>query len=161
MAAKSVKWDLTGLNNLKRIASGGTHTRQAMDIIGTLYLGFVRRRFQGNSTGGGDWPPLDPQTIKRKNSVVVLKDTGLLFNALTPGARGNLKRLKNNKAVRVGYSNATHESGGSVTFQQLAAFHDEGTGDLPKREIFVEPDEPTKERMRTALKHMVSNQVRG
>lgn len=155
--SKSVKWDLKGFNNLKKMAAGGTETRRAMDVIGTLYLSFVRKRF--NKMSGGGWTPLKPETVKRKNSSVILKDTALLFNALTPGAKGNLKRLKSNKGIRVGYSNATHSSGSTVTFQKLAAFHDEGAGNLPQREIFVEPDAPTKERMREALRHMIRNVI--
>ena len=153
----SVKFDLTGLNNLKKFGHASSDgSRRGMNVIAHVYLSFIRTRYNKFSRGGGNWKPLKAATIKAKKSTTILKDNGILFNALTPNANGNLLEVRGGKRVRVGFSNATYAGGGGVTYQQLAAFHDEGAGNLPQRKIFVEPDDKAKARMRKVLQIVIN-----
>jgi hypothetical protein len=121
---------------------------------GARYSTFARREFMKNARGGGKWKPLKAQTAKRrkgprksrKNKVrkhSILIETGTLRNALSAGFPGHLsKRLRTPAGIRVGFSDAPHGSG-KLTIRQLAVFHDEGKGNLPQREILVDPDQRT------------------
>jgi len=77
--------------------------------------------------------------------VSILRDTGLLFNALSPmfvGAPGALER-RIKFGIRVGYGGPQkHTLGvkGAATIADIASFHQKGhLPHLPKREIIVNP----------------------
>lgn len=131
------------------------------------YEVFVRRRFNVYSRGGGDWPPLQPKTIRarrrgptskrgaskrrlltsgggRSSGVSILKDTGILFNALSIGAVGNAARGIPS-GIAFGFASASHKGGASIA--TIARAHDSGAGHLPRRRILVKPDKPTADRM--------------
>jgi len=75
----------------------------------------------------------------------ILRDTGVLLNALSPGAVGNLLESSPSELrVRCGFAQTLHGDGkGGKTIQQIAAFHNTGGGALPRRTIFVVPDDAT------------------
>jgi len=110
---------------------------------GARYLAFARRRFVKMSRGG--WPRLKRARRHRRGRrerAAVLRDTGTLFGALTPGAPGNeFRRIP--RAIRVGYGGPHRHPKGRATIADIASFHQTGAGHLPKREIIVPPDQRT------------------
>jgi len=138
---------------------------------GRRYLTFARRRFVRMSRGG--WKPLAPSTIRARRGpestrrkkarrrvgtaktttrvgagkVAILRDTGTLLAALTVGRPGNLfKRIP--YGVRVGFGGPSRHPKGKATIADIAGFHNQGKGKLPKREIIVKPDARTVQGMR-------------
>ncbi len=76
-------------------------------------------------------------------SAAILRDTGVLLNALSPGTVGNLLQPSFGELrVRCGFAPVAHGEG-STTIQDIAAYHDAGGGKLPQRKILVEPDDAT------------------
>ena len=158
----TVKLDLKGLENFaKAIATNSPAIVKTLKQWGVRYRGFVQRRFNTYSKGGGDWPPLAPATIKRRRKgkrkggkVAILRDTGTLFRALNPvlGQPGQLEEYPGTFSVRLGIGGPVLHPGsgyglkGTATIADIASFHNFGMG-VPKRQIIVEPDEPLKAKM--------------
>lgn len=154
------------LEPLKRFAAairadlrttGNGPIRRAMRQWAARYRGFAQQRFDKFSKGGGDWPPLAESTKKRRRkarkgrkkgavrSFSLLRDTGLMFNALdTPWTRKPGALQKDIPfGVRAGYGGPAKHPGGKATIADIAGFHQAGKGRLPKREIIVVPDTRT------------------
>lgn len=136
---------------------------------GVRYLTFVERRFVEQSGGGGDWPALKPATIRSRRTgagvrtaktgrkkdgqtkkpagdAKILRDTGVLLNALSIGAPGNL--YKSEKiGIRVGFDKSQKRPDGGVSIGNLAEWHNLGAGNLPARPILVEPNKQTTDGM--------------
>lgn len=144
----SVKNEMSGLSGLIHIFKPGAALKAIYKQWATLYLSFIRRRYNDLSRTGGEWPPLHPKTIERKNSSIILKDLGILFNALFPGAAGNVFKIGNDGAI-VGISGGSHGDGSTIG--NIALAHQTGAGNLPRREIFVVPDPKTIDRMAAAF----------
>ncbi len=137
---------------------------------GIKYLTWIKRLYIKNSRGGGDWAPLKSISYRRatgtrkksrnwkktygkaKVKTQILRDTGILFGALSIGQPGNLFKFIR-KGIRVGFSGAPH-SGSKVTIKQIAIKHQKGDSktNLPKRKILHEPDLAFKNRMLMDLK---------
>lgn len=154
------------LRELQKLLDRGGDGGPLRDMFtqwGRRYLTFVRRRFVRFSRGGGGWEPLAESTKrgrrgpKRRKTrsgraraktttrgsgrrFAILRDTGTLFNALSPGAPGNLLDVMK-EGVRVGFSGRHRHPKGKATIADIAEFHQAGGKHLPKREILVEPDE--------------------
>jgi hypothetical protein len=122
------------------------------------YRTFVQRRFKNYSRGGGDWPPLKRDRAhgrdrrargrklaesKESAGASILYDTGTIFRALDPqmGPGGIQEDLP--FGVRCGYGGPHAHPKGRATIADIAMFHDQGMGRLPKRQIIVEPDRST------------------
>lgn len=79
----------------------------------------------------------------------ILRDTGTLFAALSPTFTNKPGAIEENIpfGIRVGYGGpARHTDGESKsppTIADIASFHQNGVGRLPKREIIVAPDSKT------------------
>lgn len=153
--AKRVRLNVNGLNRFGREVRrsfGGGPIDAMYKKWGARYLAFVRRRFVKFSRGGGDWAPLDPQTVKRRRKgkgrggAATLRDTGTLLTALTVGSPGNLFK-RTSRGIRVGFGGPSRHPDGKATIADIARFHDAGSGDLPQRSIIVAPDAPTITRM--------------
>ncbi len=77
--------------------------------------------------------------------VAILRDTGTLFGALdpvfssSPGAREQLIR----NGIEVGFGGPAKHPKGKATIADIASFHQFGSGNLPQREILVDPDTQT------------------
>ena len=161
--------------------------RDGYKQAGTIYLSYIRRRFLSAARGDGTWPDLADSTKlkrrrgrtgrvaktsrkkdrsgkpvrkgKRKRQKVVraavvagtfeiLRDTGLLFNSLTQGSSGNVFRdLPDGVAVGTNIKYAEHHQSPKVP------------GRPPKREILVQPDDATKQRIKQALRAAVTKSV--
>lgn len=164
----SIRWDFGPLWRLKKEIrhadrAGPFHTM--LKQWGVRYLAFTRRRFARE--GNGQWARLAPPTVRRRRQgkrksggTKILRDTGTLLNALSPNGAGNLftfvKSLIRGPGVRVGFSDSARHPTAGMSVAQLAAIHDEGKGNMPKRPILVPPDEPTKMQMRRDLLRAVA-----
>lgn len=133
------------------------------------YRGFAQERFDAFSKGAGDWVPLALSTVqgRRKGkgktkrmslardtsrggrlvsaggAFSILRDTGLLFAALTPEFQAKPGQLEVGIpfGVRVGIGGPGKPPDGKATLADIAGFHQTGGGRLPKREIIVPPNE--------------------
>jgi hypothetical protein len=74
-------------------------------------------------------------------SAAILRNTGLLFNAIDVGATGNLFKLEPG-GILVGFAGAAHGTG-KANIAQIASYHDQGGVHLPRRQILVAPDDQT------------------
>ena len=160
----TVKVDLSELKQFKKeldqdLRSGGQKTgggpiNNAFKQWGVRLRSYLQERFAVYSRGGGNWPPLKPSTIKRRRkgrgrygmSAAILRDTGTLFNALTPEFTGKPGAIEERipYGIRIGYGGPgqyTKKYGGVATIADIASFHQVGAGYLPKREIIVPPSE--------------------
>jgi len=140
--------------------SGGSPINNAFKQWGVRVRSYLQQRFVLYSRGGGDWAPLKPSTIRarrgskkgKRNSVAILRDTGTLYNALSPEFTGKPGAIEEKipYGVRIGYGGPgryTNKYGGVATIAGIASFHQVGAGYLPKREIIVLPDDHTLELM--------------
>lgn len=89
----------------------------------------------------------------------ILRDTGQLFAALTPFFSRKPGQLQQDIpfGVRVGVGPDLYDSTSTqaVTIQQIAQWHQEGAGHLPKREIIVPPDERTVSQMAADMERAI------
>lgn len=161
-------------------ANAGLRSRVLGDVFkqwAARYRGFAQERFDTYSKGGGNWAPLALSTIegrrkgKRKNTIrsslardtahggrlvsaggsfSILRDTGLLYAALTPEFRGLPGQLQEaiKGGVTVGFGGpGRHKGSTKATLAEIASYHQEGGGRLPKREIIVAPSEEIQQKM--------------
>jgi len=159
--------DLKGLQAYEQavrrgMQKGPGHMAVAFKRWGVRYRSFSQNRFNtlSKSGGGGIWPPLAEVTKRRrrkqrkgyrgKRRWGLLRDTSLLFYALQAkftGAGGQWEQAIPG-GIEVGYGgDAVHKDaggkGGKATIADIAMFHQTGAGNLPVREIIVDPDPPT------------------
>jgi hypothetical protein len=122
---------------------------------GARYRGFAMKRFDIFSKGGGDWAPLKPATIARRRkgkgtgAIAILRDTSTLFRALNPilGQPGQLEQYPGTFTVELGFGGNQAHPNSKATIADIAAFHNFGMGNNPKRQIIVVPDAHTLEQM--------------
>lgn len=97
-----------------------------------------------------------PEAAAILGSASILRDTGVLFAALNPGAPGALEQPIPG-GIRVGFAAASHGTS-PITIQRLAAIHNSGgsNGRPPARPILVAPDGPTVAGMRADAKVAVA-----
>lgn len=96
-----------------------------------------------------------------KYKVAILRDTGMLFNALAPttGRPGQLNQSIP-FGIRVGYGGPAKHKKGKSTIAQIAQGHQTGARHLPKRTIIVPPDDALVAKMR-ALAEAALKELRG
>lgn len=100
----------------------------------TRYYSFARERFARFSRGGGNWKPLKRRRRRGALSrASILIDTGTLFGSL-----GQYRKFFRD-GVEVGYSGPARHPKAGMTVARLAAIHNFGLGNMPQREIIVEP----------------------
>lgn len=129
------------------------HLEGAHRAAGAQYLGFIRRRFRSASAGDGTWRRLAPSTVRQKGAPVpILKETGRLYNSLLPGNPDCIFEPIAD-GIRVG------------SRVPYLGYHQFGTGDIPRRAVFVGPDDATLKRMRApyqkAFKAAIEAGLRG
>jgi len=158
----SVDVDLSGLHQFwARVDAELNNQRtgpveKAIKQWGVRYRSFVQERFDKFSKGGGDWPQLAASTLARRRKgkrpkgkgtveavkASILRDMGILFAVLAPVFSGKPGALQEHIpfGIRVGFGGPhKHGSGGNATIADIASFHNDGAGHLPKREIIVAP----------------------
>ncbi len=121
--------------------------RDAFKQWGWRYRGFVQERFDRFSKGGGDWPGLAASTKagRRGKKYTILRNLGLLFNALDPTFRHAPGAVEKHVpfGVVVGYGGPHRHPGGAATIADIANFHQTGRPNLPQRKIIVRPSPQT------------------
>lgn len=156
MATQHVKVDLKGLIRYRQTVeadlrgSGSGPVRGALRQWGARARAYWQERFDKNSRGGGDWPPLSVRTMARRRKArkgargkprqfSILRDTGTMFAALVPDFQRKPGQLQQDIAfgVKVGYGGPHRHPKGKATIADIASFHQEGKGNLPAREIIL------------------------
>lgn len=125
--------------------------RQAFAKWNLRYRAYIQKRWVKYSRGGGDWPALK----YRKGSI--LRDTSTLFAAMAPTLSpppGSIASIKHNGVI-VGFGGGGSHPGGP-TISELAYWHHTGAGNLPERELIVEPDETTLKGMRADMDRVLN-----
>lgn len=179
MIEVEVKVDMSGFGNFRKTINAGlagaddsNPIRAALRQWGARFRSFVQERFVKFSRGGGDWPPLKPATQARRRGAragskgprafSLLRDTGTLFNALSPTFDVTPGKLQEDIpfGIKVGYGGPARHPKGTATIADLARFHQTGAGRLPVRKIIVEPDQPTIDRMRGDMERAIAKLIR-
>lgn len=144
----------------------------AMKLWAVRYRSYTQLRFDSFSRGGGDWRPLALSTVKARRkgkyqnktrsslankngksvsaggAVTILRDTGLLFAALSPVFSGTPGALEERIpfGIRIGYGGPQRHAskdgkGKQATIADIASFHQNGAiPRMPARQIIVKPD---------------------
>lgn len=134
------------------------HHQGLMIMWSVRYRTAMIRRWNQYAGGGGDWPPLRPATIRRrrnkkKGSIRILVDTGILRDALTPvatlhkGKPGAYTKLIPG-GVRVGFGGPDRHREAGASIARMAYWHHMGSGNLPERKLMVSPDKELQDKMR-------------
>ena len=117
---------VTGIENMKLAVNNLASKIQNPDDklmrrIGDAMLEDTDRRFM--SRGYGTWPPLKPETIKRKkgNSMVLI-DSGVMM------ASTKVQRVGNSMKLTVQDAGRKHD-------EDVPMYHQEGTKRMPRRKI--------------------------
>jgi hypothetical protein len=92
-------------------------------------------------------------------NVAILRDTGTLLRGLNVDAPGNLFKT-HAFGIKVGYGGGAAHPKGPASIAQIAAYHNEGGGRLPKRQIIYPPDAGVKQFMLSSLRSHITNVVR-
>lgn len=148
-------------------AAGAPAMQKGFAQAGQIYLSDMRRRFVSASRGDGTWVPLAPSTIARRRQGTakpkggkgkkaapaakpeILRDTGLLLNSLSLGAKNNVNRLlTDGVAVGTRVKYAKHHQAPSVP------------GRPPMRTILVQPNAETAARIKQVLQAAVVEAVK-
>jgi hypothetical protein len=144
--------------------------RQCLHQWAAVYRAAMQDRFDRYSKGGGDWPGLAESTKRRRRgprkghkgerSFTILRDTGTLFAALTPAWQGKPGAIQRDTpfGIRVGYGGPHKYVKGATppSIADIASFHQNGGGRLPKREIIVNPESATYEKMLALMEAAVA-----
>jgi hypothetical protein len=79
------------------------------------------------------------QGLATMAGIQILRNTGLLFGALSPTFNGTPGAVEEPIpfGVRVGYGGPAAHPGGRATIADIASYHQAGNGRLPKREVIV------------------------
>jgi len=98
--------------------------------------------------------------VNARGTFSILRDKGILFNALTVGAVGNEVGSVAN-GISYGFARTPH-SGDGITIGELAAAHHFGVPKkhLPARPILVAPDKPTADRIRGVMQAAAARAIR-
>jgi hypothetical protein len=160
MNAPRVKLNLRPLQQVRQ----RIRQRQAIDAMyeswGRRVLAFWRDQFRRNRSGGGDWPPLKPETLKRTpQRIGILHVLGLILDALRPGHPANIFQLVRT-GIAVGIGGGPKHPGSDHTIGEIANFHDKGAGNLPRRKLYYRPDAPLTKQMQDDARRMAERLLR-
>lgn len=146
MIAGSVSINLHGLKRFaKATASDSPMMRRILAKWGARFRGAMQSRFVKYSRGGGNWPLLKrKRRIGQKDKAAILRDTGLMFAALTPAFQNKPGQLEQQRPYRfetmVGFGGpGGYTTGGKATLADIAEFHHIGAGFLPVRTVVERP----------------------
>lgn len=129
---------------------------RVMDAWEIIYRTFIRDRFERFSRGGGNWRALKPDTVRRKGSSLILRDTDRLFRDLTP-IRDNsgALQIRRHGFRMTAFLGAGRSYPTGITTGDVASFHNEGDEHLPRRRVIVQPDPRTLTTMSNKGKEIV------
>lgn len=105
----------------------------------------------------------ESQSILASGTVSILRDTGLLFNAVNPAFSGKPGQLQEDIpfGVRVGFGGPGRHPDGTATIADIASFHQEGGPHLPQRKIVVPPDDSTTRKMADVMQRAMDKMAGG
>lgn len=154
---------------LKRRVKGGGTRRQARGALATKLRG-LKEKSAVRATGAVRGERLKKQlannlkanlhnervaskrsAIKKKIAALtsaagttILRDTGALFNATAIGGPGNLLQ-RGRASISFGFQSVPHKgrSKSKPSLARIAAWHDAGGGNLPRRRILIDPSAQT------------------
>lgn len=130
-----------------------------------VYTTFLRFRFIRASRGDGTWPPLAPSTIARRKrlrrSLLILYDTGLMFDQITPelAQLGPVYQQGSKVMANVTYGGKERYLNGTRV-KAVMGYHQTGGPRLPQRKIFVPPTLGTKRVMGLAGKTVLVKYIK-
>ena len=168
--ADPVKVDLRGLEKFDEIINkdlrkgGNGPIRAAMKQWAARYRGFVQRRFVKFSRGGGDWQPLKNKRRRgKKGKAALLRDTNTMFAALDPQFQRKPGQLQKDVpfGIKVGYGGGGSHPISSLSVTKLAELHQTGEGNLPARQMIVEPDQQTVKGMAADMQRAMGKLAQG
>ena len=127
------------------------------------YRAFLFERFNKFSRHGGNWKKTKRSKGKGgrfklasgKRGHLILRDTHTLYRSLTPkfsNKPGQYQKLVGNSIV-IGIKGGKHPKA-KMSVGKLAAIHNYGKGRMPKRQIFVRPDNELQKKWAKQLKEM-------
>lgn len=130
------------------------------------YKKFAKARFNQNSRGGGDWPPLKPGTRKRvkKRSRAILKDSETLSQTLTPiptldrNPMPGILTTQIRNGVVISFGGSGKHPYSKLSVARLATVHHLGQGRVPVRRILIEPSEKVKRLMINDVKAVIKTE---
>lgn len=137
------------IDSLRRDLTGASPRglKRGYDQAGTIYLQFLRRRYQRLSNGGGVWPRLKPSTVRQKHGDSrILIRSGRLYGSLLRGSPDSVFAV-DAKGLTIG------------TMVPYAGFHQTGTSKMRRRAIYVRPDPQTRQLMQSRLTEAVNRAV--
>lgn len=127
------------------------------------YRAFLQHRFDRFSRGGGDWPPLKRKRKRgKKNRASILRNTGTLFNVLDLRFSGRVGQLQEDlpNGIRVGFGGSGAHPQTGMTVARLAEIHHFGQGNVPERQIIVDPDDAVQRGMASDVERYWSRLVK-
>ncbi len=160
---------LTGLTRFRKAITSGNSdlALRVLKVWARIYQGYVLTRFNTFSRGGGDWAPLSPATLAKrrkgsgKNPAAILADNGDLRTALLPGINPGWQQTTGPWRLTLGFGGpAAHSGGGQATIADIANFHHAGSGNLPQRQIIVQPPGDVLAQMGSAAATILGGQAK-
>lgn len=138
---------LRGLSRFRKaVATDSPAIRRILTKWGVRFRSAMQQRFVVFSRGGGDWPKLKHKRKRGKlESAAILRDTGLMFQALSPVFQSLPGQAENQRPGRfeteVGYGGPGKYTGrgSSASLADIASFHHVGAGFLPVRKVVDRP----------------------
>lgn len=164
--------------------------RDALKQWAFLYRGEMKNRFIKFARGGGDWPDLSESTkagrrhgrggnFKRGKralakaratgggQISILIDRGQLVKVLTP----RFKRIEGQSeknipfGIVVGFQGPGRKTDHfgkrtKATIREVAEYHHRGLGNIPKRELLVDPGAATQRKMGSVMENAIRKVVR-
>jgi hypothetical protein len=132
------------------------------------YKKFALARYNRNSRGGGDWPPLSPKTKKRikKRSRAILKDSNTLVSTLDPiptldkYPKPGIVTINHYRGITIGFGGGGAHPLSRLSIGRLATVHHLGLGRVPVRTILVDPTQEIKNRMANDVRDVANKTKR-
>lgn len=148
--------DLSPLTNLKRYTD--QNKARLTSIAADRYIAFLRRRNLRLSGGGGEWPPLKPETVDRKKRRKVAKNPNWILREYEVLLRSIGKKRVGNRTFVGFVQNTEHPRGPSVI--KLAAIHQKGLGRVPRRRVIIPPSIDVRQRMFNDIRREYNRETR-
>ena len=145
---------MPGLDRMRKaIQNNAALSARIAKAWSTIYRAFTRQRFVRLSRGGGgEWKPLAPSTLKRRRGggqgAAILRDTGALLASLQPSlGGGSILKTTPRPLGFTAFLGGGNSYKSGATLSEVAKFHHAGGGNLPSREILIQPDRSTVDTM--------------
>lgn len=143
---------LQGLKDLRDGRRQSSELRVAADLIRKDIEGFLIKRFNIFSKGGGEWPPLAESTVRRKGHSKILIETGDLLKGVKQGLYQRITWSGPWLTITLRMRARRKHKPSGLPIQELIEIHQRGLGRVPKRKVLVGPDSVTRAKVERRLK---------